>query len=455
MKMRIGAVLICLFIFVCVSPMFSYGADEELIMLLKDKGILTQTEVDQLLVRVKEKEKKDGSLKAYYKEGFHVDTPDKNFTIAIGGRAHMDYVSLDNKDQQDSSFDIKRARIYAQGSLYKNNEFKVELDFSDGNDATLTDGYINLTHLPYAKIMLGQFKEPFSLENLSSFRFVDFVERSIIANGITPGRDIGAMLHASLFDGLLGYGIGIFNGNGRNKKRDENDDKDVAGRVYLRPFIKSGMPWMEGLQVAGSFTWGNQEGALGNIVVPASETKIVTWNKTTISDNRRIRSGAEIAWVVGPFSLKGEWMRTQWNDLQFAGRKADLDVAGWYGSVSWFLTGEKKNLKDGIFGRVTPRQNFDPAKLGWGGGERGKGGWGALELVARIESFGADRGIFKRGFATGTNRVNSFALGANWYPHNMFRISLNYVRNEFDDHLPELKGDDQEDLILSRFQVDF
>ena len=58
MKKKIGRVLAYLLISVCIYPMASYGADEELIMLLKDKGILTQTEVDQLLARVKEKEKK-------------------------------------------------------------------------------------------------------------------------------------------------------------------------------------------------------------------------------------------------------------------------------------------------------------------------------------------------------------------------------------------------------------
>lgn len=454
MKMKVGTVLAYLFIYVCVYPTFSYGADEDLIRLLKDKGILTQPEVDQLLARVKEKEKKEGSLKAYYKEGFHVDTPDKAFTMVVGGRAHMDYLSLDNKDQQASSFDMKRARIYAQGNLYKNTEFKAELDFSEGSAASLTDGYINLTHLPFAKTMLGQFKEPFSLEALTSFRFVDFVERSIIANSIAPGRDIGVMLHANLFDGILGYGVGIFNGNGRNRKRDENDDKDLAGRVYLRPFRKSGIPFLEGLQVGGAFTWGNQQGTVSNIVVPGSETGIVTWNKTGVkSDGRRKRSGAEMAWVAGPFSLKGEWMKTRWDNLKVAGLRDDLDVAGWYVSASWFLTGEKKNLKEGIFGRVTPNHAFNPLE----------GGWGAFELAARVESFGADRGIFKlrpqgqskQRFATGTNRAHSFALGVNWYPHNMFRVSVNYVRNEFDDPLSDLGGDDKEDLVLSRFQVDF
>ncbi|OGW13205.1 MAG: hypothetical protein A3G93_12115 [Nitrospinae bacterium RIFCSPLOWO2_12_FULL_45_22] len=445
MKKKIGRVLAYLLISVCIYPMASYGADEELIMLLKDKGILTQTEVDQLLARVKEKEKKSGALKAYYKDGFHVATPDNAFKMTIGGRAHMDYLGLDNNGREDSSFAIKRARINAAGTLFKNTEFKAEIDFGEGKDANLTDGYINLTHLPFARIMLGQYKEPFSLEQLTSFRFVDFVERSIIANNIAPGRDIGAMLHANLFNGMLGYGVGIFNGNGRNKKRDENDDKDVASRVYLRPFIKSGMPFLKGLQLGGAFTWGNQEGTPGNLVVPGSETGIVTWTKGVRNDSRRLRSGAELAWLLGPLSLKGEWMRTQWADLEFSGKRHDLDVAGWYGSVSWFLTGEKENLKEGVFGRVKPKHNFNPAR----------GGWGALELAARYESLDVDQGIFKQGFATGTDRVNSFTLGANWYPHNMFRVSLNYVRNEFDDNLSDLKGDDQEDLILSRFQVDF
>jgi len=427
-----------------IKPVLEESMIGEIIQILKEKGIITQEEMDRPKARLEEKEKRGRFLSAYYKDGFFLETPEKNFKLKVGGRVQADFYSPDSNAQNDT-FTMRRVRIHTKGTLFKNTEFKAEIDFGEGKDANLTDGYINFTHLPFANIQLGQYKEPFGLEKLTSSRFVDFVERSIISDQIAPGRDIGIMLHSNLFEGLMGYGLGIFNGSGKNRRRDENDDKDVAGRVYVRPFMKSKNPLLEGLQIGGAFTWGKQEGEIKDISIPTSDTRFVTWTKGVRSDGTRWRSGVELAWVLGSLSLKGEWMWMKWVDLRLLDQKKDVDVDGWYISASWFLTGEKENLKKGTFGRITPVENFNPSK----------GKWGAWELTARYESFDIDEDIFARGYAMGTDSVNSFTLGINWYLHDMLRISLNYVRNEYDDNLADLEGDDEEDLILTRFQVDF
>lgn len=81
--------------------------------------------------------------------------------------------------------------------------------------------------------------------------------------------------------------------------------------------------------------------------------------------------------------------------------------------------------------------------------------WGAFELVARYDTFRVDSKAFDLGFATGTDRVNTFTTGLNWYPHNMVVVKFNYVRNALADHLTALKGKDRENLFLTRFQVEF
>ncbi|OGW18370.1 MAG: hypothetical protein A3G93_02495 [Nitrospinae bacterium RIFCSPLOWO2_12_FULL_45_22] len=425
-------------------PLVSWATDEELLMLLKTKGVITQEEMDGLLERVKGREKKDKTLNAFYKDGFQVQTVDKSFKMQVGGRVQGDYLGLDNNDTDDSSFTIRRARIFASGDLFKHTDFKGEIDFGQGNDASLTDGYLNFKYLKWAQLRIGQYKEPFSLEELTSSRYIDFVERSTL-NSLVPARDIGLMVHSEFLEGTIGYGLGIFNGSGLNQRRDQNDDKDIAGRLYFRPFAQSESMFLKGLQLATNFTVGNQEGGLSTIRTPAARTSIISWASGVKSDDRRTRFGADLAWVIGPFSLKSEYIRADWDNLRLKNRQEDFDIQGWYVTGSIFLTGEEKPFKEGAFGRLKKVHSFDPQKSGWG----------AWELLARYDTLRADDDIFDLGYATGTDRINAFTVGLNWYPHNMVTVKFNYVHNSYDDNLKELEGDDSEDLFLTRLQVEF
>ena len=137
-------------------------------------------------------------------------------------------------------------------------------------------------------------------------------------------------------------------------------------------------------------------------------------------------------------------MQTELLDLELGGQKNDVDIDGWYIGASWFITGEKKSPKKGKFGRLTPKNRFNPTE----------GKFGAFELVARVEKFDLDSDLIKKGFGTGSDQVDVFAVGLNWYLNNMVLIRLNYLHNSFDDKLGRLK-DDNEDVFLSRFQVEF
>jgi len=421
--------------------------EEELLALLKAKGIITQEEMDTLMKRIREREKEDHRLKAYYKDGFQVEAPDKDFSMKIGGRVQADYLTLDPDDRNDeSSFSIRRARIEAQGKLYRYSRFKVQLDFGQGKDAHLKDGYIDFHYLDWARLRLGQFKEPFSLEELTSSKYIDLLERSTVVANLAPGRDIGLMLQGACPREMVGYSIGLFNGNGSNKKRDQNDDKDLALRFYLRPFKSRESFWLRGLQIAANTTVGHQSGLIKDLTVPTSNTHLVRWSEGVEGHGRRTRLGFDLAWVIGPFTLKGEYIRTEWKGVRWGEQKEDFDLYGWYITGSLFLTGEKKVYKGGAFGRLKEiKKGFDPHQ----------GGWGAWEVVARYDTLKIDREVFDSGFGRGTDRVHSLGFGLNWYPHNMFTVKLNYVHNSYADDLEELSGDDQEDLFLTRFQLEF
>ena len=85
--------------------------------------------------------------------------------------------------------------------------------------------------------------------------------------------------------------------------------------------------------------------------------------------------GFEGAWVLGPFSVQGEWMQQTVN--RDVGDEPDL--TGFYVYGSWFLTGESRSYKGGKFGRTKATNAWELAArysylAGGAGGAEGAGG---------------------------------------------------------------------------------
>src|SRR5947208_2114735 len=109
-------------------------------------------------------------------------------------------------------------------------------DFGEGK-AVIQDAFIEYTRFAEAQLRVGKFREPVGLEMLQSAANLLFVERGLPTN-IVPIRDVGAQLSGLLFNGVLSYQVGVFNGvrDGASGDTDNNDAKDVAARLWLQPF---------------------------------------------------------------------------------------------------------------------------------------------------------------------------------------------------------------------------
>lgn len=100
-----------------------------------------------------------------------------------------------------------------------------------------------------AKIKIGQFKAPFSSEELTSASVIDFVNRSNVVNNLAPKRQIGLEFSGNSNNNIITYKAGIFNGN---KTVNGNNDKKFlyAGRVGLNPIMKDKVNLMLGINTA-------------------------------------------------------------------------------------------------------------------------------------------------------------------------------------------------------------
>ena len=439
---------------------------DKLLDILEAKGIITESqhkdlknelevekdtmkEQQQVVQKVKSREEK--LPRVGYKNGFYLETPDEKFKLKLSGRFHADFKGYESSHPGDSTFLVRRARLAMSGTVYKYFDFKVESEFGKGTSGRLNDGYVNVRYFPQAQVKIGQYKQPYGFEEMTSDNYMDFIERSI-ANKIVPSRDVGLMLHGNLFKGILNYGISVANGYKINQSQDTDDHKDVIGRLVLSPFITMDNRFLKGLHIGGSVTYGEQESDKDDWwnsgeYKTAPGTTYLEFDDRVTQDGKRRRYGTELAWFLGPFSVKGEWMGLRMDDLWLGKKKTSFTADAGYIALSYFITGEEQPYKNGALGRVKLKNDFDPEKRTWG----------AWQIVARYGFFDADSDIFRKGFVDRrryTDRAEVYTVGVNLYLNDMVRLMLNYVRTDFDkDILYRETYIDNEDVILGRFQL--
>jgi hypothetical protein len=250
------------------------------------------------------------TAKPQFEAGFekwqpYIRSSDGNFRLSQVGRAQVDFRGYEEGSSLKNNFLVRRGRIGLLGTFYKYLDFFVEADFGQGT-AVLTDGYLELRYWPEFRFRVGQFKVPFSYEDLFADNNIDFVERSV-ADNLAPSRDLGAMVHGSLFGGVIGYAGGIFNGTGQNTA-DTNNSKDLAGRLVVRPFKQSDIALLKTLHLGADVTWGEQDG--GQSLRGRTDGTFVFFDRI---DTRgfRLRCSGEVAYHTGPFTTYGEHIQSE------------------------------------------------------------------------------------------------------------------------------------------------
>ncbi|MFW6123587.1 MAG: porin [Acidobacteriota bacterium] len=197
--------------------------------------------------------------------------------------------------QATDSFQMRRARLKLIGEITDSIFYKLQL--SAKGTPVLLDAQIDIKFSPYASLRFGQFKVPFSLENLTSSSSLDFINRSPSVENLCPGRDIGS---SGRDIGVLIYGkaahieysLGVFNGSGKNRL-DNNEHKDLSGRLVCSPF--------NSLSLGFSYYSGKHN---RNEAQPAA---------------KKNRKGLELKYVKGRFSLKSEFILAQDKELERQG----------------------------------------------------------------------------------------------------------------------------------------
>ena len=250
----------------------------------------------------------------------------------------LDTNNEQNTIRDENGFRIRAAEIYVTGRLTPWSTYYTEIDFARQKEIPLNCMYLdlytkdmsNLNSLdPYvSQIRVGQFREPFGIEQGSSQGLLDFIDRAYYTDMRTEvgsvdaaagdptlnpfGKDNGTGFIQQLDIGVelmsrftqLPWSpelqVAVINGAGRNYF-DNNREKDFSGRLIFHPTLGMNL-YLAGYTGTALFT------------APNKATADLPLNR----DVQRIRGGIMYTYIppqLPELKLQGEYLEGSDNDF--------------------------------------------------------------------------------------------------------------------------------------------
>jgi phosphate-selective porin OprO and OprP len=366
-----------------------------------------------------------------YIPGYFQSARDRALSINVWGR--VDFRAFNHSSIGINEFLVRYARVNFRGVLGDWGYLvgaKVE-----GRTSSLWEAWIEYRRWKSVRFRAGQYKEPFSYEQLLQAAWLPFLERALGPTNLTPARDIGLQMYGSGWGDRLSYAVGIFNGDGPNTT-DTNTSKEAAGRLLLTPWYTSCNIWVKNLSVGGSFTTAMVNHSLADkVFVTEPDTPFVTFGtapgtRSVFQRGHLQRWGFETEWMIKWFKFYAEYI---WNKrhnivgvftapppVMVRMRHADMINTSWYAAALVVLTGENE-VRNGPIAPCHPLGHC--------------GGWGAWELGFRYDTFHTNDAPFREQIVEGTRAVHSWTAGLNWYPTVHIKMAANVYHAHFKDKL--------------------
>lgn len=369
-----------------------------------------------------------------YDEGYWLISPDKK--MRIGGLLEIDGRFFTKNSGNPSTFLIRRARIFVTGNVHDNFNYMV-MGKWDYEKAGLEFAWIESLKPSFIQIRAGLFKEPFSLEQSYADTYWDFDERSVGAINFAHVRDIGVMAYGLFAYDCIEYGFGVFNGNG--DKLDNNNNKDIVGRLGLYPFYTKNHAFKNlGLGFSGSV--GRYDENLSDTkFITGSDTAFWKWEDAKVKA-RRTRLGTDIEWLYRSIAIRAEYLHVNWKKVKEDSISEPFVVNSGYVESSYFLTGEDQPGNAKVF----PKKPLDF-----------KGGWGAWQVAARYEMCHISDQPLKAHLAKGANFLKGPTLAVNWYLNSYLALKTDWQYLHFNHPLPNSSHAKHESVIIARLQAQF
>lgn len=302
---------------------------DELLALARARASTNASEIDVIEGRLARLTAPDVQVDGGSPGKLEFKSPDGKWSMGVNGyiQARAAHRDSDADGRDGDNFSVPRARVAFTGNAGRENiKYKLEVDAgtsssqdsdldatepSEQKDARVKDAYVDYGVTERGSVRFGQFKFPFSREELISDTAGQFNERSIASQTYAPKREPGIGWQGKGPDGIFEYQITAANGDGENEPNmvesqalDTGDGLRYGGRFVWYPLgeMKYDTPAFQTLD-------GGSKLALGLAYMVNHDASFLNTVSTALpsegTDAETI--GAEFQWMIGPFSLLAEY----------------------------------------------------------------------------------------------------------------------------------------------------
>jgi phosphate-selective porin OprO/OprP len=434
----------------------------------------------------------DTALGSKWASGFQAESKHGDFRVKVGGRTQVDAVAFSAAPGPNQPPDegglvpeladtvaLRRARLRVEGRMYEFYDWAAEYDFvnqinvnnevypterDSGPLTAVTDLWLQLREIPVlGTVRVGNQKDPYGYEHLTSSRWLNFMERSFAQdafegpfnNGFLPGIQV----MNSTEDGSVGWQIGEFKNttNPFGFSNSSGGSMTVGRLVWLPVFEDEGRKLlhlglsgrtMEPRRQYTSFdrTTGLPSGdpitavrfrSRGSIRNgPPGPLNSIYADSGLLEGTWQNMIGLEFVGNNGPWSFQSEYFGS-WLYNAHTTSAGPLTTNGFqpapgtsvgtvyyqaaYAEVLYFLTGESRTYSkiEYRFDRPIPHNNFYAVR-GGGSGRRLSLSEGAWQAGIRYNYLCLSDGEVNGGV------LNGCTLGLNWLLNPNARVYFNY-----------------------------
>ena len=411
------------------------------------KAQFLEAQVESLQQQIDELKKAVTTVTPSWKGAPQFEDKDNGWSFKPRGRLQYDvgYVENPGGDIQTRNLGFntraRRIRLGVEGTIPGGFGYKAEMDFAN---SAVSFGDVILTYAPKGKFWnftIGNHETFESLEQMTSSRFISFLERAQMNDAFIHTRRIGASFGVTDKANIARLNAGLF----ANRSIDNTFDNDgwiFGARGTYSPQALGGM-----LHLGANFNYRNYQNNLQQVryrARPFLQTTDQRFVDTgTFAAKSDMTYGVELGGIFGSFHAVAEAQMLSTNAFKAGDTLEGLDATGtttvlsddpnffsWYAEAGYYLTGETRGYKNGMWDRTKVLKPFS------------KGGWGALQLNARYDFLDLATSDLRNGFNNnfGTGRFtpsNVLTRGGTqtgylasliWIPEDYVRFLLQFSR---------------------------
>lgn len=424
-----------------------------------------------------------------WKDGLKAESENKDFTFHLMTSVQFDngwYSVGDNiqttmDTRLNDGSDLRRARIRAEGTAYKQFEYQIDFDVSGGTDFRtvqadpqaplfITEAWMAMNEIPIiGQIRIGHQKEFMTFSNATSHRFQAFMERPLVFDAYEDGFQFsnGISMMNTYFDKHVNFWMAFFRtgtrtgafgvGDGRyafdqrlcyfpilDKENQRWFVVSAAGSIRTLPYTTQILPGgATTLMPNTRFFTRPTVRAGGGFQVP----RIIS-TPTLYSDDGEGVLGLSAQSAIGPVTFGGEYVSTFLGESYLntlpgyvtpnaGGGRAAQSIGnntfdGFYVHLMCFLTpGDHRDVNPDNPGwtRIKPVRPFQFRRSEDGDVTRGPGAW---EVKFRYDNVGFNNPLFLQGFVPVAQSGGSYQVltwGLNWYWNPNMKVMADYTYN--------------------------